>query len=488
MLKTTPLSRLLLGFAASSLAAFTGVAFPAQAEEKTSLPDVAARGNIAEVRRLLDNGTPVDGRQSGTGWTPLITAIRAGHTEVASLLLDRGANPNTAGVTGYTPLMAATQARNARAIQLLLLRGANPNKGTPKGLTPLMLAASNKGDSQAQAKNLECVKMLLRGGADPDRKHASGATALALAVERGNPAVAEYLRRVGAGGVPSAPRGAANVSDGTITGNVLYRERIAVPPGAFALVRLLDTAPKIPVVLAQKVTPFAGKQVPLPFSLPYKAATLAGRPGARFALDARIVSGGAARFRTQTPVPVLSPGSTNKGVTLPLVRVTDDLQARLAAEAIAATDQAITQTGTGFSGTGTLGELATRYTASFLSGRLVRIVATSSQAEYGTRTDRFYFDDATDAEGFPVLRASYLSANRVARTPAPGGSGASVAAPGQYEQVVQKILLGDAGNPLLATRTVNKQEQSVSDADITAARNFSRLIASEALRAANKKR
>ena len=45
-----------------------------RAEGAELLPDVAARGDVAGVRRLLDGGTPADTRQPSTGWTALIAA------------------------------------------------------------------------------------------------------------------------------------------------------------------------------------------------------------------------------------------------------------------------------------------------------------------------------------------------------------------------------------------------------------------------------
>ena len=139
-----------------------------------TLPDVAARGGVDAVRRLLDAGVPVDTKQTRTGWTPLLAAVRANKPDVVKLLLERGAKPDLASNTGYTPLMAAVQTRHPAMIRLLLLRGANANKSTPQGLTALMVAAGNKADARTEATDLESVKLLLRGGADPERLHKSG--------------------------------------------------------------------------------------------------------------------------------------------------------------------------------------------------------------------------------------------------------------------------------------------------------------------------
>ena len=61
-----------------------------------------------------------------------------------------------------------------------------------------------------------------------------------------------------------------------ITGSVAYRERIALPPDAVVQVRLDDASqPEAPPTLVAETTvPTAGKQVPISFELPYRAADI----------------------------------------------------------------------------------------------------------------------------------------------------------------------------------------------------------------------
>ncbi|MBC8141841.1 MAG: ankyrin repeat domain-containing protein [Armatimonadetes bacterium] len=451
-----------------------------------TLPDAAARGAVSEVRRLLDEGVPVDTRKANTGWTALISAVRSGKTDVVKLLLERGAKPDLASATGYTPLMAATQTRNAPLIRLLLLRGANANKSTPQGLTPLMVAAGNKADSRTEAADLESVKLLLRGGADPERLHKSGATALAVAEAGGKTQVAAYLRRMVGGGSASD---AVIARDGILAGSVAYRERIAVSPAAFSVVRLLDVAPKSPVVIAQTVTPFAGKQVPVAFSLPYTGAAIGKRYNPRFALDARIVSGSTVQYRTAKPVPVLQSAGASKNVPLLLTRADEQTASALTAEAIATTDKALTISGQTRTGTTRVGEIVTSYEAMYLGGRLARIVARSTQGDYGNRTDRYYFSEAIDSGGVPMLRGAFLSAKRAARTQPPvNGGGETQIIPGKFEQVNQRIFLSDNGDTISTMKTVDGENREVSPLDITAARNFARLLAVRAIGSINRSR
>src|SRR5687767_9497050 len=82
--------------------------------------------------------------------------------------------------------------------------------------------------------------------------------------------------------------GAIAAEEITVTGEVSYRERIALPPNAVLTVRLLDVsladAPET-VVGEQKIEP-AG-QVPIKFEIKFSSAVV--QPNASYALQARIM-------------------------------------------------------------------------------------------------------------------------------------------------------------------------------------------------------
>ena len=61
---------------------------------------------------------------------------------MVQLLLDRGAEPNTADQQEFTPLYGAAQEGHNDVVQLLLDRGADPNMANQTGDTPLLVAAS----------------------------------------------------------------------------------------------------------------------------------------------------------------------------------------------------------------------------------------------------------------------------------------------------------------------------------------------------------
>ena len=61
------------------------------------------------------------------GNTALLLASCAGHTSIAGLLVERGANVNTANSSGATPLHQSCQRNHHDIARLLLEREANPD-------------------------------------------------------------------------------------------------------------------------------------------------------------------------------------------------------------------------------------------------------------------------------------------------------------------------------------------------------------------------
>jgi Ankyrin repeats (3 copies) len=122
--------------------------------------------------------------------TPLGNACMSNKLEMASFLLEQGADPNAGGLT---PLSAAAINGNVELLKLLLKNGAKPNDGST---LPLHVAASRG--------HLEFVKILLQEGADPSlvRKEK---TALDHAQEKGQSEIVELLESVGRSGSSSAP-------------------------------------------------------------------------------------------------------------------------------------------------------------------------------------------------------------------------------------------------------------------------------------------
>lgn len=122
-----------------------------------------ANGHV--LATVLDAGLDVDALDAA-GRSHLCVALSKGQREIVHLLLDRGASLAPRG--GKPPLLEATQGRDLDMIRLLLDRGADPDSADPGGQTAAMAAARN-GDWQSRS-----LKLLLEYGADPRRTDAEG--------------------------------------------------------------------------------------------------------------------------------------------------------------------------------------------------------------------------------------------------------------------------------------------------------------------------
>jgi ankyrin len=122
---------------------------------------------------------------------PLCLAVRCGHEDVASALLQHNAYVDTVDRSGWTSLMSAARLRYISMIKLLLNAGADANMGGgDSGLTPLGLAA--------EYSTSEAVKLLLDGKADVNACFDGENSALSRAIQVGNLDIVNTLLAAGA--------------------------------------------------------------------------------------------------------------------------------------------------------------------------------------------------------------------------------------------------------------------------------------------------
>jgi ankyrin repeat protein len=135
--------------------------------------------DIGRVRKLLASGAnvnaPAQNFPAAAYLSPLAYAVREGDTEIARLLLDKGADVNfTHPMFGSTPLIEAAKQGNVEMVGLLLAKGAEISaQDNNLSNTALTFAAS--------FGHTGTVKLLLDHGVPVDEQNGEGATALQLA-------------------------------------------------------------------------------------------------------------------------------------------------------------------------------------------------------------------------------------------------------------------------------------------------------------------
>jgi ankyrin repeat protein len=127
-----------------------------------------------------------------SGISMLFGAAQVGRTDICSVMISMGSDPNAAISTSWTPVMIAAAENKPETVRLLLAKGANPNARNSVGRTPVMFAA-NYGYT-------EIVDMLTKAGADvnveaTDKERKS---ALIAAACNGHAGTVAVLLRLGA--------------------------------------------------------------------------------------------------------------------------------------------------------------------------------------------------------------------------------------------------------------------------------------------------
>jgi ankyrin repeat protein len=174
-------------------------------KEQTGLYIASSRGYTDVVRSLIDRGADLnaeckywDGNLLEVQWTPLHAAISGDHPDIALLLLERGANPETRSSLDQTALCMASSRGHTEVVRSLIDRGADLNAKSddwmdlvgPVWWTPLHAAIYKK--------HRDIVLLLLEGGADTETRSNRGETALYLASSCGRTEIMRLLFSHGA--------------------------------------------------------------------------------------------------------------------------------------------------------------------------------------------------------------------------------------------------------------------------------------------------
>ena len=211
---------------------FLGLVFaqvpPSQTEVRgySGLMAATARGDQAEVERLLKSGIKPEMRDDYER-TPLLIAAHFGHHAVARALLQGGADPNALDRQRYDLITIAAVRNDVEMIRIGLAAGANPKNITSPYDGTALIAAAHLG-------HVETVRALIQAKAPLDHVNNLGWTALIEAIVLGDGGArhTEVLRALIAAGAD------VNLADRTKTTPLA----LAKQRGYSSMVRLLEQA------------------------------------------------------------------------------------------------------------------------------------------------------------------------------------------------------------------------------------------------------
>ncbi|HHH76426.1 MAG TPA: hypothetical protein ENL03_05320, partial [Phycisphaerae bacterium] len=156
------------------------------------LHKAAQRGNVREIKRLLESGTEVDAKDHEER-TPLYLAAAYGRDEAVEILLKHDANVDGQSFeAGVTALFGAVQNNRIKSARILIEYGADVNVKAPTfPQNPLQQAAA--------PGHIKMAKILMDSGANVNERDSnSGMTALYIATVSGNKKMASLLASNGA--------------------------------------------------------------------------------------------------------------------------------------------------------------------------------------------------------------------------------------------------------------------------------------------------
>ena len=250
--------------------------------ESRELHRAAAAGDVESVKRLIDeNPDGINSKDSPGGLTPLHEAARAGHADVAQVLIAAGADPNIPNRYGKTPLYWATGGRTVEFVNLLIQAGSDVNAVDRFGSIPLREAATCSDDVTtakalinaganvnpqpsrpptllpggtplsiaASKNNIKMVKLLASHGADVNGRNDAGNPPVQVAAFAGLPELIKLLIEAGSPVNVQDQVGDTPLHDAALQGHV---EAARVLVGAGAAVNAKNNRRRTPLDLAEQ--------------------------------------------------------------------------------------------------------------------------------------------------------------------------------------------------------------------------------------------
>ncbi len=149
-----------------------------EVQRYTGLHRAAARGEAAEIARLLAQGADPNTRD-GNGRTPLHVAVFGSHADAARALVRGGAQPNALDAQRYDIITIAAVKDDLKMVRLALALGTSPRNITSPYDGTALIAAAHLGHDGV-------VRELIKAGAPLNHVNNLGWTEVIEAVILGN--------------------------------------------------------------------------------------------------------------------------------------------------------------------------------------------------------------------------------------------------------------------------------------------------------------
>ncbi|MED1410933.1 MULTISPECIES: ankyrin repeat domain-containing protein [Bacillus] len=145
-------------------------------------------GEKEKVVEIINSNQSIVNSYSEDGWTPLHLAAYFGQKEIASFLLEQGADIHirAKNENENTPLQAAIANKQSELVAFLIEKGSDVNAAQSGGWTGLHEAAL--------FGNEEIIILLLEKGANKMIKKNDGKTAYDIALEKGHESLLHHLQ------------------------------------------------------------------------------------------------------------------------------------------------------------------------------------------------------------------------------------------------------------------------------------------------------
>lgn len=155
-----------------------------------TVAEAAAKGDLVQLRILLENGGDPNEAATDENDSPLVEAAYKNHAEAARLLLDAGADMYAPTPGGETALERAIAWNSMDVFRLLVERGCRLDTTTDR-IGYLFKQAAGQG-------LLEAVEWMLAQGVEVDAVDYTGGTALTSAAHSNHLEIVETLLKAGA--------------------------------------------------------------------------------------------------------------------------------------------------------------------------------------------------------------------------------------------------------------------------------------------------